>query len=168
MIILFQLLLLIILLYIVVLLTYSLVRGAPFAAIGKRRMENIFKLLNKKGGRFVDIGSGDGRIVINAAKRGFDAYGIEINPLLVIIANVKIRKLKLVNAHILLTDFWKHDFSRYEYVTVWGAPHMMSALERKLMNELKPGAKVVSNHFLFPNWKITKSLGDVHLYTKGE
>lgn len=163
----FQLSILFLLSYISILLAYSLLRGAPFAGIGKERMRVMLELLNaKKGKSFVDVGSGDGRIVIEAARKGLNAYGIEINPLLVAISLWKIKESKLKNARILLKDFWKQDFSNFDYVSIWGTTHMMKFLEKKLLKELKPGAKVVSNHFQFPNWQPKKIKNDVYLYVK--
>lgn len=162
----FQLLILGLLIYIILLLSYSLLRGAPYAALSHNRISTMLKLLNTEGGKFSDIGSGDGRIVIAAAKQGVDAYGYEINPLLFLISKNKIRKDKLSNAKIYLKDYWRSDFSVYNYVTVWGIPHMMKPLEKKLLLELKPGAKVVSNHFRFPNWKYEKKENDIYLYIK--
>lgn len=162
-----QLLTLFLLSYISILLSYSLLRGAPYAGVGKERLRTMMELLNLKRGKlFVDVGSGDGRIVIEAANRGLTSYGIEINPLLVAISLWKIKKLKLKNATIVLKDLWKQDFSKYDYVSIWGTSHMMKLLEKKLQKELKPGAKVVSNHFKFPNWQPKKTKNDVYLYVK--
>ena len=164
-----ELLLLLVLIYIIILLTYSLALGAPYAAIGEKRLKTMVSLLNlKKGKRLIDIGAGDGRIVMFVAKKGVTSFGIEINPLLVLIARIKIRKQKLKNAHIILADCWQHDFSNYDYITVWGTTNMMKNLEKKLLKELTPGTKVVSNHFRFPNWKYAKEKEDVYLYIQGD
>lgn len=153
-------------LYIILLLSYSLLRGAPYAGISKKKITIMMNLLGAKKGKFIDIGSGDGRIVVAAAKLGMDSYGIEINPFLVAISWIKLKRAKQNNAHIMLGDCWRHSFSKYDYVALWGTTHMTSALEKKLISELKPGAKVVSNHFKFPNWKVNKSNNDVYLYIR--
>ena len=154
-------------LYVIWLFLYSLLFGAPYAAIGKKRLAVILRLANvKKGERAVDIGSGDGRIVIALAKEGAEASGFEINPLLHSIALWKIYKSKEKNARVFLKDFWRVNFSSYDVITVYGNFPMMERLEKKLQHELRPGARVVSNHFLFPNWQPEKSLEDVYLYIK--
>lgn len=155
-----------ILLYISYLLAYSLIRGAPYAPIGKKRLACMIELLDMKGGNFIDIGSGDGRIVIAAAAKGVTAYGIEINPLFALISKIKIKKLRIKKAKIIQADLWQHSFARYDYISVWGTKHMMANLEKKLHSELKPGTKVVSNHYKFPNWKIAKLKNDVYLYIR--
>jgi cyclopropane fatty-acyl-phospholipid synthase-like methyltransferase len=152
--------------YIIWLFGYSLIKGAPYAPVSQERIKVMVKLLNlKKGQKMADLGSGDGRIMIAFARLGIEAHGYEINPILVLIANWYIRKYRLQNkAFIHWTDFWKSDLSRYDGITLFGITHMMPSLEKKLKSNLKPKAKVVSNHFQFPNWKASQTLSDVRLY----
>ena len=148
-------------------LSYSLLFGAPYAVLGEKRVETMMELLNPiKGKKFVDIGSGDGRIVIAASNRGLNALGYEINPVIYLLSQYNLRIKKAKHSKIILTDFWQKNFSEFDYVSIWGTKHMVKMLEKKLLKELKPGAKVVSNHFAFPNWKYTKIKNDVYLYIK--
>lgn len=159
-------LILIFLIYVTILLAYSMLFGAPYAALSPKRIATMMQLLEPKGGkRFLDLGAGDGRIVLEASKRGLISYGYEINPLLVVIANLNLKKNKS-DGKILLQDYWKIDLSNFDYISVWGAPFMMRRLEKKLMKELKPGTRVVSNHFKFSNWQAAKEKNDVYLYIK--
>jgi cyclopropane fatty-acyl-phospholipid synthase-like methyltransferase len=127
------------------------------------RMLRLAQLL--PGERLVDIGSGDGRLVIEAAQEGAKAYGFELNPILVWWSHRKIRAAQLVNAEIYWKDFWRQDFSDFDVVTVYGIPHIMGLLEKKLLRELRPGARVVSNSFPFPTWK-GQAEGGVFVYVK--
>lgn len=161
-----QLLFLSLLSYLVYLLSYSLIRGAPYAAIGKKRLNTMIDLLDVKRGKFIDIGAGDGRIVIAAAKKGVDAYGIEINPFLAVVGKLIINRKKIKNAHIIVGDCYLHSFRDYNYVSIWGTQHMVRNLESKLYEELKPGARVVSNHFRFQYWKEEKAKDNVYLYIR--
>lgn len=161
-----NLVILLILIYIIFLLSYSMFRGAPFAAIDSSRVKAMIHLLKPaKGKRFLDLGSGDGRIVIEFSKIGLDAIGFEINPFLVLFSKYKITRNKS-KAKIFLKDYWRENLEEFDYISVWGVPHMMSWLEKKLLKELKPGTKVVSNHLKFPNWKYTMEKEDVYLYIK--
>lgn len=158
-------LLIIFLLYVLIISLYSLIRGAPYAALGSDRLKTVIELLDiKKGEKIADLGSGDGRIVIAAAKKGATSVGYEINYLLVLLSRKNIKKSGLKNASIRQKDFWSENYSSYDSITIYTLPHILGALGRKLRKELKPGSKVVSNHYKFPGWKITKSEGDVHLY----
>ena len=153
------------LIYVIYLLTYSLIKGAPYAPHGRKRMETMFKLLNfEKGNKLVDLGSGDGRIVISAAKHGITASGFEINPLLYFISKVKLKMNGVKNADIYCKSYWGENLSSYSYITIYATSHIMSALQKKLLKELKPGTRVVSNHFKFPSLKVEKQLDDVYLY----
>lgn len=143
-----------------------MLKGAPYAALSKNRIKTMMDLLEiKKGKKLADLGSGDGRITIEAAKKGADAFGYEINPLLYLISTFKIKKSKS-KAKVFLSDYWKVDLSSFDNVSVYGAPQMMGRLEKKLLKELKKDAKVVSNHYPFPNWKYEKKENDVYLYIK--
>lgn len=164
----FQLLILIICLYIIWLFSYSLFFGAPYAALGEKKLSKMIELAKiKKGERAADLGSGDGRIVIALAKAGAVASGFEINPVLHVIALQNLRKNGITNtAHVFLKDLWKTDLSKYDVITLYGNFPMMSRLEKKLQKELPPGARVISNHFEFPHWIAEQESNDIFIYRK--
>jgi len=161
-----QFLLILILIAIIGILLYAMVRGAPYAPLGKQKIETMLKLLNVKSGeKAVDLGSGDGRIVVGMAKKGAIAHGYEINPLLVLIAKWKIKKLGLQNnAHIYWGDFWGKNLSSFDIVTVYLAPHSMKPVEEKLRRELKSNARVAVNYSPFPTWTPKKTIEKIYLY----
>jgi hypothetical protein len=114
-----------------------------------------------------DLGSGNGKIVIEFAKRGAEAHGFEINLILVWISRMRIRKLGLQKkAFIHWKNFFKQDFSDFDIITSFQIIYLMPGLENKLKKELRKGAKVISNTWKFPHWKPKKRLGDVYLYVK--
>ncbi|XP_073411813.1 ATP synthase subunit C lysine N-methyltransferase isoform X1 [Dendrobates tinctorius] len=80
----------------------------PFVPATEIQMENIFKMLMFRSGTFVDIGSGDGRIVIAAAKKGFQAVGYELNPWLVWYSRYRAWKEGVhQNTKFHISDLWK-------------------------------------------------------------
>lgn len=108
----------------------------------------------KEGEKVYDLGSGDGRLVIMAAKKDAQAVGLEINPFLVLISWVKIllsgtRK----NACVKWRNFWWEDVADADVVLLFLITHQMAKMEKKLKKELKPGARVISGSFKFPNWQ---------------
>ncbi len=84
--------------------------GAPFLPSYRRQKREILKPLfelarQAPGNKFVDLGSGDGRVVIEFAKQGFESWGVEFNPILVLWSRIKIKKLKSQNAKVVRINF---------------------------------------------------------------
>ena len=146
----------------------TLFLGAFFASSKKEIVKTMVLLSDiKPGEKAIDLGSGDGRLVIALAKKGAQAHGYEINPLLVFLSRNNIKQAGLQGkAFIHFGNFWLLDFSEFDVVTVYGISHMMKRLEVKLKKELRPGARVVSNYFVFPNWPPSKKENSVRLYKK--
>jgi 16S rRNA A1518/A1519 N6-dimethyltransferase RsmA/KsgA/DIM1 with predicted DNA glycosylase/AP lyase activity len=144
---------------------YSIVSGAPYVGSQDVVIKNIVAFAEiRPNQKVIDIGSGDGRMVNAFAKLGCRSYGIELNPVLVWYSRWKIGRNS--GAMIYNADLWSHNYSGYDVVYAYAMPHLMKRLQTKLMKELKPGAKVVTNAFQFPDWKATKVAGRLHLYIK--
>ena len=142
--------------------------GAPFQPTNEDKLRKMIKLANiKKGDKAVDLGSGDGRIVIALAKAGAEAHGYEINPFLVLFSKCKIKKEGLSKkAFIHWKSFWNINFKDYNVVTLFQFGTIMNKLELKLKKELKPKSRVVSYYWKFPRWKPSKHIGNIWLYLK--
>lgn len=156
----------IILLIVVLILLASVIRGAAFIPTKPETVKKMIALANvRPGEKAVDLGSGDGRIVIALAKAGIQAHGYEINPLLVWWARRKISKAGLTDkAFIHWKSFWGQDLSSFDIVTIFGINYIMPGLEKKLRKELKAGSRVVTNAFTFPNWPHAQKADGVYLY----
>ncbi len=161
------LLLLVVLLMLVIIIMF---RGAPYVPSQKKTVEQMTALADVHlGDRAIDLGSGDGRVVIALAEAGAEAHGYEINPLLVWLGRREIRRAGLGDrAFIHWKDFWSVDFSDFDVVTVFGISHIMGFLRRKCKKELKASARVVANSFPFPRWPHTKKVDEVYLYERGK
>ncbi|XP_065254017.1 ATP synthase subunit C lysine N-methyltransferase [Emys orbicularis] len=133
----------------------------PFVPATSTQIENVLKMLQYRSGSLVDIGSGDGRIVIAAAKEGFKAVGYELNPWLVWYSRYRAwREGMHHNAKFYISDLWKVSFSQYTNVVVFGVPQMMPQLEKKLEEELDHNARVVACRFPFPHWMPDHTTGE--------
>lgn len=145
-----------------------ILRGAPFVPTSKERIKQALELVKlKPGQKIIDLGSGDGRILIAAAARGTEAHGFEINPFLVLKTKRKIKKQGLQNlAFCKWRSFWSQDLSSFDVIFVYGISHIMKGLEKKAKRELKPGAKVVSFIFSFPNWQPSTIENGIFIYQK--
>ena len=101
----------------------------------------------------IDLGSGDGRTVITAAKRGATALGIEYNPELVAIATRNAAREGLAGkARFEKADIFQSDFSQASVVTMFLLPSLNLKLRPKLL-ALAPGTRIVSNSFTMGEWQ---------------
>ena len=145
---------------------FWLSRGAFFVPLPRVSVPRVIQLLALQAGeKAVDVGSGDGRLLIALAAAGAEAHGFEHNILLVWRSRRAIKRAGLSErAFVHWSNLWNEDFSRFDAVTVYGIPYMMRRLEKKLRTELRSGARVVSYAFPFPNWQPAQSDGKVYLY----
>ena len=99
-----------------------------------------------------DLGSGDGRLVIAAAKRGAQAYGVEYNPDLVAFSENRARAQGMAQkAHFVHGDIFETDFSKATVVTLY----LLSTLNMRLrphLLKMRPGTRVVSHAFTMEDW----------------
>lgn len=112
------------------------VRGAPFVPTRRRDVDELFSLYHfQPRDVFVDLGSGDGRMVAAAAKRGIPAVGYELNPFLVWYSRYKLTALGL-KAQIKLEDYWQSALPDHTAVVfVFLASPFMKKLDTKLQHE---------------------------------
>ena len=101
----------------------------------------------------IDLGSGDGRTVITAAKRGSKALGIEYNPDMVELSKRNAAKEGVGDkANFVKADLFESDFSQAQVITMFLLPSINIKLRPKILN-LKPGTRIVSNSFDMEDWK---------------
>nr|XP_020453419.1 protein FAM173A-like isoform X2 [Monopterus albus] len=116
----------------------------PYIPASKGQVDNVMILLRGRKGGLVDLGSGDGRIVLEAFRHGFTpAVGFELNPWLI----------RLARFHV-----WRaghHGKVSYRREDLW----KLSLLQEKLQAELPDDALVVAGHFPFPDWKPCRTEG---------
>jgi SAM-dependent methyltransferase len=99
-----------------------------------------------------DLGSGDGRIVIAAAKRGARAIGVEVDPERLTEARAN-AKAAGVDVTFLSQDLFETDLPEATVVTLYLLPSLNRKLMPKLQTELKSGSRVVSHSFDMGDWK---------------
>jgi SAM-dependent methyltransferase len=105
----------------------------------------------------MDLGSGDGRTVIAAAKRGARAMGIEYNPEMVELSKRNAVKEGVTDkAQFTKADLFETDFSKATVITMFLLPDINLKLRPKIL-DLKPGTRIVSNSFTMGDWKADQS-----------
>ncbi len=101
----------------------------------------------------IDLGSGDGRTVITAAKRGSTALGIEYNPDMVELSKRNAAQEGVTDkATFVKADLFESDFSQAQVITMFLLPSINVKLRPKIL-DLKPGTRIVSNSFDMEEWK---------------
>ncbi|KAH8040190.1 hypothetical protein HPB51_009738 [Rhipicephalus microplus] len=123
----------------------------PYVPATDTQVRNVVSLLQRRPrcSAVVDLGSGDGRIVLAAARLGFArCVGVELNPWLV--AYSRMRALRTTGARFVRADLWHLDLTPFDNVVVFGVQQMMAPLERKLVHQLKPGSWVLACRFPLP------------------
>ena len=101
----------------------------------------------------IDLGSGDGRTVITAAKRGARALGIEYNPDMVALSKRNAAREGVTDkAQFIQGDIFESDFSQATVITMFLLESINLKLRPQILN-LKPGTRVVSNSFTMGEWK---------------
>ena len=106
-----------------------------------------------------DLGSGDGRTVITAAKRGATAYGVEYNPDMVELSRRNAAAAGVTGkATFIHGDIFETDFSKATVITLFLLPDLNVKLRPTILN-MKPGTRVVSNSFTMGEWKSDETQG---------
>jgi len=107
------------------------------------------------GDTVIDLGSGDGRIMITAAQRhGARGFGVEIDPRLVQRSNEAARRLGVSDrVKFLRQDLFNTDFHEANVLTLYLLPDVNIALRPKILAELKPGTRVVSHDYDMREWR---------------
>nr|KAF6489382.1 hypothetical protein HJG59_004842 [Molossus molossus] len=117
----------------------------PYVGASVRQVEHVLSLLRGRSGKLVDLGSGDGRIVLAAHRRGLrPAVGYELNPWLVGLARFYAWRAGCAGSVC------------YHRKDLWKLP----LLEGKLQAELPEGARVVSGRFPLPTWQPVAVVGE--------
>ncbi|MEP7104081.1 MAG: hypothetical protein ABI721_05215 [Candidatus Dojkabacteria bacterium] len=160
-----QVLLVVFALYLII----SWINQTPFYPSSVKKLDKLIKdgeIKLPDDVRFVDIGSGDGRFVVWAARSGFSkADGIEYNPFLSLFAKFRLLISRLNGKSTIHNkDFNKHDFSDYNVAYMYIFSEHMDRIKQKLFSEMKPGSMVISNTFKFKDLEPDQVVGRFNIY----
>jgi hypothetical protein len=101
----------------------------------------------------MDLGSGDGRTVITAAKRGARSMGVEYNPDMVALSQRNAKEAGVSDrATFVQADLFETDFSKANVVTLFLLPSINIRLRPTILN-MRPGTRIVSNTFTMEDWQ---------------
>jgi 16S rRNA A1518/A1519 N6-dimethyltransferase RsmA/KsgA/DIM1 with predicted DNA glycosylase/AP lyase activity len=139
-------------LFVAISVTFALgvIFGAPYLPVLKREHDDLLDLCRLQPGQtLLDLGSGDGRFLKAAARRGYECIGYEINPLLYILSRIYTwPERKRVKIH--LADYWRITLPQADAIYVFLIDRYMPKLDRKLTAEISKPTVVVSYIFAIP------------------
>lgn len=140
---------------------------APFIPTKSEKIKPILKLAGvKKGKIFYELGSGDGRVVLESAKLGAVSNGVEQSWIRVWYSRYKAWNLKLSNASFFHGDIFRRHYYPADIVYIYMLSKAVLKLEEKLKDELKKGAIIITQTYHFKSWKPFKKQGDFWFYRK--
>ena len=153
---------------ILIFMMISFFTGAPYLPTPHKRVKEMIELADiKRGDIIIDLGSGDGRILIEAARNGAIAHGFEINPFLAVLSKFKaVMSGVSKSVHIHVGDYRRHALPKANTVFLFGITSHMKVIEKKLIEDLEPKTKIISYTFTFPTLKIKKKTNtNIYIYS---
>lgn len=134
-------------------------RGVPYFPTPAEVVTEMLKMARVGGDDFVyDLGSGDGRVVISAARIGARGIGVEIDPQLVKDSNENARRAGVADrVQFVQQDLFELDLSPATVVTLYLLPGLNEELRPKLLS-LRPGTRIVSHDFDMGDWEADRVL----------
>lgn len=152
---------------IVVILCFGLVVlfGAPYLPTLRPQVATALELINLQPGQhLLELGSGDGTVMLAAAKKGLRVTGYELNPLLVVISRIRTWRYR-ATVRVVWGNFWSTQLPDAEGMFTFLLPKYMKKLDNKITQEYTgKKVKLVSFAFEIPDKKARKQQDGVYLY----
>jgi SAM-dependent methyltransferase len=141
----------------------------PYVPTPKRVVDKMLDIAQVGSTDMVyDLGCGDGRLIITAAKeKGARGVGIDLNPTRIIESNENAARAKVKDrVTFIQQDLFETDFSEATVLTLYLLPEVNLMLRPRILTELKPGSRVVSHDFDMKEWEPddTAVIGSSHIY----
>jgi protein-L-isoaspartate O-methyltransferase len=135
--------------------------GAPYLPTLNPQAEAALDMLDLKPGQtLLELGCGDGKLLILAAERGLNVVGVELNPILALISYVRTRKYRS-QVRVICANFWKLTWPKSDGVFVFLLDKFMPKLDQRMLTQ---GGRLASVAFAVPRRKPLKEHAGVFLY----
>lgn len=144
--------------------------GPPYLPTFKKQTETALDLLDlKEGETLLELGSGDGRVMLAAAQRGWKVVGIEINPILVVVSLLVTWRYRS-QVRVIWGSYWGRPWPRADAIFTFMLPKYMSRLGERIAKWLPEGKKVrlASFAFVIPDKEPIDKRDGVLLYEFGD
>ena len=138
---------------------------APYVPTKNDRIKQALLLTGlKKGETFYELGSGDGRVVLQAALMGAIAFGIEQSWIRVLYSRYKAWRENLNTAHFVHGNIFNQNLRAANVVFIYLLPQGVEKLHLKLKKELQQGSRVITQTYHFTSWQPVKKESNFWLY----
>lgn len=128
---------------------FVLFSGAPYLPTLNKQVKAALKLAKlKKGATILELGCGDGRVLISAAQQGLNAVGYELNPVMFLIAWYRTRPYRQ-HVKVIFGNFWHKKWPTADAIYVFLLPRLMDKLDQKITKQTNSYI-VISFAFKFP------------------
>lgn len=154
------------LIFVIVVLAFGFVLlfGPPYLPTRKKQIQTALDLLALQPGHtLLELGCGDGRVLHAAAKRGWKAVGIELNPILVVVARIATWKYRK-QVRIIWGDYFRVDWPTVQGIFTFMIPRQMTQLDKRIQSYTKQPVRLVSFAFAIPDKTPAKQQDGVFLY----
>lgn len=150
--------------FVFVAFTYVIMFGAPFLPTLTPQVKNALDMIDLEPGQtLLELGSGNGKVMIAAAERGIKVIGYEINPILVVYSWLRTRKYGK-NVQVKFANFWYSKLPPTDGIFVFLLQPYMKKLDTKIEQECSKPVKLVSFAFFIPDKKPNKEHQGMRLY----
>ena len=144
--------------------SFVLLFGAPFLPTLRGQINEALNQLNLQPGQtMLELGCGDGRVLVAAARRGLTVVGYELNPILAFVAWLRTRRYHS-HSIVIWGDFWRASWPPADGVFGFILPRYMTKLHKKLIQYPYKPIKVASFAFTIPDKKPAKISKGIFLY----
>lgn len=139
--------------------------GPPYVPTLRRNMNSALELLDLKPGQtLLDLGSGDGRVLIAAAKRGVNAVGIELSPVLFVISWLRTRRYRK-HVRVVWGNYFASEWPPADAIFTFMIPRQMTTLDARIEHwRGKKSVRLASFAFVIPGKKPKAFQRGVYLY----
>lgn len=138
-----------------------LTRGAPYVPTLDAQAQAALELLSLKPGQtLLELGSGDGKVLVAASRAGLNVVGIELNPFLVVLSWLRTRRYRR-QVRIIWGDFWRVDWPPCDGVFTFLLDRFMPRLDTRMQKVHRP---LVSFAFQIPGRQPDAAQAGVYLY----
>lgn len=138
--------------------------GAPYLPTLRPQVKTAFELIDLKPGQtLIELGCGDGKVLVAAARQGIKGVGYELNPLLVLIAWLRTRRYRQ-QVHVIWGNFWLADWPPAEAIFTFLLPRYMEKLNKKCVQYKHKPIKLASFAFQISGKQASAQKQGVFLY----